>query len=271
MKAPTQRPAAPLAPDSALGRTLRYFAAFVREGLGRGEYTDLAPDRGSAEDVERQLSGAWKDPGIPLRQRALVTRQLASYRVGHPNPIFDALVEILRANVPALDERAVLEVGCSSGYYADVLAIRGIRARYHGSDYSEAFIRLARRLHPAAGFDVQDAMALGYSSGSFDVVVSGACIYHLVDHDRHVAEVARVARQWVVFHRTPIIHARDSVTYAKTAYGVQMIETHFNEQRLLRLLAAHSLLVADATTLSVVPQPRHGDFLAWKTYLCVKV
>mgnify|MGYP000555746097 CR=1 FL=1 len=85
-------------------------------------------------------------------------------------PVFDTLVEALN-KLPPAERTSLLEIGCSSGYYSEVLAARGIDARYHGCDYSKAFIELARRHYPALPFDVMDATQLGYAGGQFDVVV----------------------------------------------------------------------------------------------------
>src|SRR6185436_8101530 len=109
------------------------------------------------------------------------------------------LVEILRRNIPHLDHLQLLEIGCSSGFYSEVLRIKGIDTAYRGCDYSRAFVALARQCYPAVPFDVEDAVDLTYASGTFDIVVSGGCILHIADYEKAIAEAARVSRQYVVF------------------------------------------------------------------------
>ena len=179
-------------------------------------------------------------------------------------------MQILSVNIAGLAGLRVLEIGCSSGYYSEVFAIKQLGLRYEGCDYSAAFIDLARRLYPGIAFEVGDATGLRYADRSFDVVVSGGCILHIPEYERAIAEAARVSRRWVAFHRTPVLHMHGPVTYTKKAYGVETIEIHFNEQALLRLFSAHGMRVVDINTHSIGWEEASADALAMKTYLCEK-
>ncbi len=228
-------------------------------------------EEGATEAVSRELRNSWQNAAIPEKQRAIVDPQLKAYRAGVRVPVFDALVDVLRANVGGLSGSRLLEIGCASGYYSEVFAINGVGLRYEGCDYSPAFIDLARRLYPGIPFDVQDATGLRYGDASFDIVVSGCCILHIPEYERAIAEAARVSRRWVAFHRTPVLHMHGPVTYTKKAYGVGTIETHFNEQALIRLFSKHGMRVVDINTHSVGWEAAKSDALAMKTYLCEKV
>jgi len=61
-------------------------------------------------------------------------------------------------------------------------------------------------MYPAIRFDVEDATRLRYNSDSFDIVVSGCCLLHISEYEKAIAEAARVSREFVVFHRTPVLH-----------------------------------------------------------------
>jgi 2-polyprenyl-3-methyl-5-hydroxy-6-metoxy-1,4-benzoquinol methylase len=233
------------------------------------EYAPLGPS--STSQIKGQWGEAWKDTSIPERQRAIVEPQLRDYRAGHANPIFDALVGVLKHNVSDLNACSLIEVGCSSGYYSQVLADRGIRVAYQGCDYSDAFVQMARRFYPTLSFDVEDATVLSYRNEAFDIVVSGGCILHIPDYPRAVSEAVRVSRRWVIFHRTPVLHTHETTMYTKKAYGVETVEIHFSEQELLRLFVQEGLRIMDVNTHSVSWDSRLDDALAWKTYLCEKV
>jgi ubiquinone/menaquinone biosynthesis C-methylase UbiE len=226
---------------------------------------------GLVEVVSHELRNSWQQASIPEKQRAIVIPQLKKYREGAPILVFDALVDILRANIAGLPDLRVLEVGCASGYYSEVFAIKGLGVSYEGCDYSPAFITLARQLYPGVPFDVQDATQLGYGDASFDIVVSGACILHIPEYERAITEAARVSRRWVVFHRTPVLHMHGPIIYTKKAYGVDTIEIHFNEQELTRLLSKHGMRVVDVNTHSIGWEASKSDALAIKTYLCEKI
>lgn len=225
----------------------------------------------SRSDIMAELSATWKDPGVPARQyKECTKKELENYRKGLSVLPFDVFIDILKDNVPGLDEKTILEIGCSSGYYSQVLKIKGINSEYHGCDYSEAFIGLAKKLNPGIDFQVQDACTLGYADNSFDIVVSGCCLLHILDYPKAIQETARTAKEYAVFHRTPILHKKETSYYIKTAYGVKMFEIHFNERELLRLFRENNLKVMDIITYNATFEETLADFYAYKTYLCIK-
>lgn len=214
------------------------------------------------------LQGAWQDQDIPQKQRAGVEQTLAAYRAGAPQRDFDVLVDLLRPLAAARPGASLLEVGCSSGYYADVLAARQIDLRYAGCDFSPAFIALAQRFHPELRFDVEDATALRYADNAFDIVLSGCCLLHIPDYRSAIAQTARVARHYAVFHRTPVLARHATRFFTKRAYSVKTVEIHFGERELVALFAAHGLRVIGIE--SITTDWRDGDAFAMKTYLCEK-
>jgi SAM-dependent methyltransferase len=230
-------------------------------------YEPIMPEQARA--LSAVLGAAWQDPNIPLLQLAIVLPQLAAFGRGEPVPVFDALVDLVR-RVPEVGRKSCLEVGCSSGYYAEVLRLRGIETRYSGCDYSPALLELARSRYPGIEFDTCDATDLGYPDGAFDVVVSGGCLLHIFDYPRAIAEAARVAREVVIFHRTPVIHVHPTMFYRKLAYGVPCIEIHFNETELLDRFHAAGLRLAAIETVAVGAPHPVGDVEVMKSYLCIK-
>jgi SAM-dependent methyltransferase len=88
-----------------------------------------------------------------------------------------------------------LDLGTGPGTVALELAARG--ARVVGLDISLNQIRAARELAserglaPACRFEVAPAERSGQPDASFDLVTAGTC-WHWFDHDRALAEVARV-------------------------------------------------------------------------------
>lgn len=252
--------------------TLRALARRLRARLSPGgsATTELVPvPRTAAAATAQSLRDAWQDASIPAQQRRLVDAELAAYRTGQPIEPFDVLVDLLRTVVRPDGNDTLLEIGCSSGHYAEVLQIKKVPVRYTGCDYSRAFIDLARQRLPALHFDTEDATALGYADASFDIVVSGCCLLHIPEYGAAIAETARVARRAAIFHRTPVLHRQPTRTFTKKAYGVPTVEIHFNEQELVRLFATHGLRVVDIATLSA--DWRDGDATAIKTYLCEKI
>lgn len=231
-----------------------------------GNYVQLSLQE--AQQESHRLRESWKAIDLPHKQRQLVDLQLATLRRGEPVDVFDVMVRALRNLPNDVKGMSVLEVGCSSGFYSEVMDIASLGVRYAGCDYSEAFIYLARQKYPVLRFDVEDATKLSYADNAFDIVVSGCCLLHIPQYALAVAETARVVKQYAIFHRTPVVLGQPNVTYRKHAYGVETLEIHFNEPQLLELLAFHGLELITTYTLA---EEVHGDAgTANRTYVCKK-
>jgi ubiquinone/menaquinone biosynthesis C-methylase UbiE len=216
-----------------------------------------------------RLRDSWQADELPARQRLLVDGQLAQFRTGQRIDVFDVLVEAIKRLPGFKGTSALLEIGCSSGYYSEVFGVAGLTLKYVGCDYSSAFVDLARKSYPGLQFDVQDATALDYADESFDVVVSGCCLLHIPEYESAIAETARVAGQHAIFHRTPVLPHQTTMHFRKLAYGVETVEIHFGEAEFLRLLNKHGLKVIDVHTLNEDVQK--GVKTAVRTYVCQKV
>jgi len=227
-----------------------------------------------AEEViveSARLRDSWKNDTLPQRQRELVDQQLRQYRLGARIDVFDVFVDTL-SSLPNVEEGAsLLEVGCSSGFYSEVIEISGMPIRYSGCDYSEAFIGLAREKYPLIDFAVEDATDLNYPDNSFDIVVSGCCLLHIPDYVKGIEETARVARSYAIFHRTPVVWGQPEQRYRKQAYGVETVEIHFNETDFLALLSLNRLEPIATHTLSEESEEIScSQGSAIRTYLCRK-
>lgn len=225
--------------------------------------------RSDLATVTKSLDGAWQDPAIPSAQLELVEQELARFARHEPVAVYDVFLHLLE-RIPDIRTKSLLEIGCSSGYYCDVLRAKGWSTSYAGCDFSTSFVTLARRRLPGVEFEVQDATRLTYPDASRDVVVSGCCILHIADYAAAIREAARVAREYVLFHRTPVLHLADTSYYRKRAYGVECLEIHFNETELLRLFSSAGLHVEEVETVSVGGMAPAGDVLVLKSYLCRK-
>jgi SAM-dependent methyltransferase len=214
----------------------------------------------------RRLRGAWQNETMPQKQRDLVEQQLKQYRSGAHIDVFDVLVNSLRQLPDLAPGMSLLEIGCSSGFYSEVLDIAKQPLKYSGCDYSPAFIELARKKYPMLDFAVEDATDLHYANAAFDIVVSGCCLLHIPEYAKAVTEAARVARRYTIFHRTPVVWNKSEQWYRKQAYGVETVEIHFNETEFLALLAANGLELLATHTLHEDTVGAH----AIRTYVCRK-
>jgi ubiquinone/menaquinone biosynthesis C-methylase UbiE len=232
-------------------------------------YVTLQADE--AEHEAARLRNSWMNIALPQRQRELVDKQLIRYRSGARIDVFDVFADSLRF-LPSFEKCAsLLEVGCSSGFYSEVIEIAGLPIKYSGCDYSEAFIRLAKERYPLIDFAVEDATNLNYPDANFDIVVSGCCLLHIPEYTKGIKETARVAYNYAIFHRTPVVWGQPEQWYRKQAYGIETVEIHFNEAEFLALLVNNGLELIATYTLS----EEHHD-TSWtrghatRTYVCRK-
>lgn len=221
-----------------------------------------------ASEADR-LRNSWQAVELPARRRVLADRQLVHYRAVQSVDVFDVLVGAIKKLPRLSGTGSLLEIGCSSGYYSEVFGIAGLPFTYAGCDYSTAFVEMARKTYPGLQFDVQDAIALAYADERFDVVISGCCLLHIPEYEAAIAETARVASHYVIFHRTPVLPHQSTMHFRKLAYGVETVEIHFGEAEFLALLNKHGLTLMDVHTLD--EDVHQGVKTAVRTYVCSKV
>ena len=232
-----------------------------------GDYEKLETQE-KIREATAKYGDAWKDPSIPEKQYELAVKvEIDKYRKGAGCAPFDAFVRALLHIPNQLDEEktTLLDVGASSGYYKEVLEIAGFKYSYTGMDFSPHFKTLAEKLYPGIKFDVGDALNLPYADDSFDIVVSGCCMIHVLDYEKIIAETARVASQYALFHRTPVNLVGPTEFFLKKAYDVPCIEIHFNEQELIGLFSKYGLKLVYLTDVFKVDGFAHYEYLLEKT------
>lgn len=216
--------------------------------------------------LKKHYSSVWKDKEIPNRQMKLTKKQLPNLK---KIPAIADLINLVRAT--GTTSPTLLEIGCSTGYHIDAFRQANLVVRYEGSDYSKYFINLAKHLHPGIPFKVRDATKLDYMNKQFDIVLSGCCILHIIDYKKAISEAARVARKYVIFHRTPTIHLQKTTFTKKIGYGLEMLEILFNEHELIDDFQRNSLVVVAVTTHGAFPVKNLKEMVYMKSYLCKKI
>ena len=182
------------------------------------------------------LSRAWKSTSLPSRQLQLVEGQLAKWRTGSRIREFDAVSELIEFTRPHSDR--ILEVGCSSGYYSQVIKNMRPSMRYVGIDYSFDFCELGRARFNANGLVCGNALHLPFRDRDFPIVMSGSVLLHIRGWKVALRETLRLSSEYVILHRTPVLDAKTQ-TVAKKAYGQRMVEWAFQETDLIEECVAN--------------------------------
>jgi ubiquinone/menaquinone biosynthesis C-methylase UbiE len=194
------------------------------------------------EEIKESHTESWKDATIPYHQRALVRQELDSMYKGSPPLIFTVLSGLLQGHLK--DGDSVLEIGCASGYYYEILDyLLKVRIRYTGLDISEAMVELARKFYPSGEFIAAKGESIPFPDRYFHTVISGTVLLHDPHYPDQIRETCRVAKSMVVAHRTPISKINETTAYTKHAYSIETVEFRFNENELLRHFEQNQMML----------------------------
>jgi SAM-dependent methyltransferase len=121
-------------------------------------------------------------------------KQEKAIALGHPSYVWrfgqERRLELVR-RYTALEDRAILDVGCGVGMY--VRAFRRFSDDVHGVDVDgEKLVEAGQEL---PNLCVSVAEALPYADGRFDVVLSHEVIEHVADDRQALAEAVRVLKR----------------------------------------------------------------------------
>lgn len=187
-------------------------------------------------------TGGWNALGVAKRQQAAFAPLLRRMYRGEVREDFLALAQALKHT--ELVDPSVIEVGCGSGWNAEVLRhLLGRRIRYLGLDCSLAMTALGRVKYAGLPFVAGDACRLPLRDASCDVLLSGAVLMHLTGYEQALRETRRVARTWCILHTIPLLTHRPTTFLRKKAYGEPVVEVTFNEGEFRELVSRQGLLI----------------------------
>lgn len=187
-----------------------------------------------------ELADSWKHPGIPEQQWEVVSTQISKFSHDGQVELFEVLCNSVVICLEQLKDTStnLLEIGCASGYNGAVLQKRFPELSYTGVDFSKELISFGKSKFQHLDLQVQDATHLDFPNGHFEIVVSGGVPQHIADWKSGIKESCRVARKYLIFHRTPITWWATKL-FTKTAYDVTMFEWSFNEKEFIAEVESH--------------------------------
>lgn len=211
----------------------------------------------------------WRSTDIAHRQHRAYQPLLEELRAGRPRIDFVVAAGAVRES--GLRNPHVLEIGCGSGYYSEILTALAGPIRYTGVDYSPSMIHVARQAYARERFAVGDATRLPFRDASFDIALSGNSLMHISAYGGAINETARVARRWCVFHNVPVLEQRPTTRLRKQGYGVTVFELVFNRAELESLFDETGLTIRSVRdTFAYDLAPVVGEHTRLLTYACEK-
>ncbi|HEY2010078.1 MAG TPA: class I SAM-dependent methyltransferase [Rhizomicrobium sp.] len=249
----------------AAGRILRAIPWTRRNVMMMPDYTVI-----TIEQARERQKISWHSPRAARLQDLAYEALIADMHAGKPRIDLDVAAKAVDA--VGLAGPSLIEIGCGSGYYSEILAtLARSRVDYTGIDYSAAMIGRANEHYPDVRFEIGDATALRFPDGTFDIAFNGVSLMHILDYEKAIAESARVARAAAVFHSAPVFPDHPTTFLHKYAYGGPMVEAVFNRQELLALFDRYGLrLVQSWRTIDYDVGPVTGSPSHAETFLCEK-
>jgi ubiquinone/menaquinone biosynthesis C-methylase UbiE len=184
----------------------------------------------------------WRNPDVVRKQDEAYESLTKNAKQGAPR--IDLRVASRAVASTKLMDPFLLEVGCGSGYYSEILPILlHQQLRYIGLDASSEMVQLARRKHHLMSFLCADGSRLPFQDATFDIVLNGNALMHMRDYVAAISESKRVAKQWCIFHTVPLLKERATTMIRKNAYGSPVFEWIFNEREFLNHLNQQDLRI----------------------------
>jgi SAM-dependent methyltransferase len=118
------------------------------------------------------------------------------------NPIQRGLINRFHNKIQGiitdLRPQSLLDAGCGEGFVDEILLTAMPELRITGFDVLEDSVKLASMRNPRATFSTGDIYNIEQPDNSFDVVIALEVMEHLHEPDKALAEMARVASDYVV-------------------------------------------------------------------------
>jgi SAM-dependent methyltransferase len=175
-------------------------------------------------------------------------------KYGSTNPVVRRLMAGFEGTLDELftqaDAQSLLDVGCGEGVLTHQWALRlGAERRVVGIDLDDPALHAewAKRTAPNLEYRVMKAENLPFADGEFDTAAAIEVLEHVPDAEHTVAEMARVAKRWLLVSvpREPLWRG---LNMARGAYWKDLGNTpghlnHWSKRSFVALLSRHGEVV----------------------------
>lgn len=133
------------------------------------------------------------------------------------------------------------EVGCGSAYLLDFINLNESRNfQYFGVDLSLEVLKISNHrgvLTQSRSFE------LPFKRNTFDILLDGATLIHILDWEKSIKEYARVTKKILILHSLTISPINENIYLRKYAYGQPVSEIIFSKSLLLNTCRDNGLVL----------------------------
>ena len=91
------------------------------------------------------------------------------------------------------------------------------------------------------------------------MAISSCILLHTPNYSDHIRETIRMAKKYIVAHRTPVCRNKPTQFMKKHAYGVETVELLFNENEILSLFQTDGFKLIRSLEFSSNPDADRYD------------
>ena len=170
---------------------------------GRGIENTLAGPSIQVEthdDLSEAFRGSYYPSQATCSRR---TAASATSRAGSPPQIFKLCSDALNA-IPGTASLSLLEVGCASGYYTEVMIIGSAAIPLYRCGLQRRNDQTRKAILSRVAVLSCGRTRAPFPTAAFEVVLAGAILEHVGDWEKVLSELVRVCHSYLVLHRTVI-------------------------------------------------------------------
>jgi SAM-dependent methyltransferase len=170
-------------------------------------------------------------------------------KYGSKNPVVRRLMDGFESTLEELWRKAspesILDVGCGEGVLTEQWADKLANGRIVGIDLEDPKLKAEwdKRQRANLEYRVEDATKLSFADNEFDMATAIEVLEHVPDPQRTVAEMARVAKRWLLVSvpREPLWRG---LNMARGAYWKDLGNTpghinHWSKRSFVSMLSQH--------------------------------
>ena len=170
----------------------------------------------------------WSCDLIGKLQRYLVNYQLHQMRRNNPPQVFVKIKETFNKIEKGL---TVLDIGCTTGYYFEVLNhYFPNQFSYEGCDYNKHSIDLAKHYYPDVNFFFGDLTNLeNIKDNAYDITFLSGVIEHIPKYEQAIKELCRITKKYIILHRIWLTE-KETKCRKGMQYYVPVIRNEYNKK-----------------------------------------